>query len=251
MTLGDLTTGATEIAFVEATSGDGASSRTKLGGGASHDVHVETTASATGLVSVIHDGPAGAGTERLEGRDDAGRLIWRVDELGETTSLTYDALGRLVRIELPDGAVQREQFDGFGRTARIDRTGIGARQWSYDAQGRVAPIDTLTPGNALERSLVIARDAIGRPIRETHTLAATGQQRVFRYSYDGAVPGQPGARRGQLGQLTQLASDAYDETTLYRSDGRVDSTTLRIPGWRSVRREYTYHDDGAVASETW
>jgi RHS repeat-associated protein len=250
ITLAMLVSGAVERARVHAVDGGGLRASATMGAGVVHDHHSTRAASAEGIVTTHRDGPHDNLRIRTETHDDEGRPIRRIDETGATTTLRYDALGRLVRITLPDGAVQTRRFDGFGRTARIERSGIGARIWHYDAFGRVERIETMDRHGALARTTVITRDAIGRPRNESHILATTGEPRVFHYGYDGVLPGEP-TIAGQVGKLTRTRGDRYEERSLYRPDGNLASTTLKVDGWRSVTREYGYYDDGAIASETW
>jgi RHS repeat-associated protein len=252
LALADLLGGATELARVhEVAAQSGTARTTVLARGVTRHEHAARVVSATGVVTVHREGAVEDGIERLEGHDDEQRLLWRVDEAGETTRLTYDALGRLARIELPDGGVQRERFDALGRTARLERAGIGARVYTYDAHGRLARVAVEDRAGAVERTLDIERDAIGRPVRERHALAQSGELREIQFAYDGQVAAGAPPLAGQRGRLTRASAASWEELHTYRADGLVASTTLTLHGWRSVRREYTYWDDGAVAAETW
>ena len=112
----------------------------------------------------------GGGGQRRYGYDGAGRRLWREDA-GGITRYAYDPLGKLVRVERPDGVVVRMTYDGLGRRVRIAVAGE-TRFEHRDARGRLWAV-TDAAGRALRSYLwlgerVIARidGALGEPVAE-------------------------------------------------------------------------------------
>jgi RHS repeat-associated protein len=187
--------------------------------------------------------------------DDQERLLSTADAHGNVTRFEYDALGRPVAVTLPSGARQTQQFDAYGRLRRVVRAGLGETVHRYDAvTGMLVGREHFTPHGRLERSVRITRDALGRPLTEIHTLAATGtsaeETRTFQYDYDGVVPGEE-TRPGQKGFLSRVRGEGFEKRSVYGRDGRLTDAITSLTDWRTVRQHFEYHDDGAIRAETW
>ena len=168
---------------------------------------------------------------------------------------TYDALGRVRGVTLPDGKKHRSIYDGHGRVSRVEREGVANVEYGFDGvTGLLATKSFFThsqyqPANALVRTVAFTYDAIGRVRTESHALAAGGQPKVFTYYYDGATPSSPSAQT-TLGLLTAIAGDGFTRTLEYRADGKVTRKVLALGSWRRVESVYTFFESDVVESDT-
>lgn len=249
LTHADLLRGAEELSLELTDGGGGASQEQRLlQTGVTRRLTTTRTVEGRALVVVTTEN---ARPPLREAFDEEDRLLWAKDADGNTTFVEYDALGRKVAVSLPGGHRQTQRFDAYGRLARVTRAGLGELVLRYDAAtGLLVGRDVLTPSGVVERRLERTLDARGRPTVETHTLVATGATRTFRYDYDGVIPGEPTVP-GQRGFLSRVRGDGFEKRSVYRRDGRVQTTTVTVPGWRTVRQEHTYHDDGSSKGQTW
>jgi len=146
--------------------------------------------------------------------DDAGQLIAVTDPLGQTTTYTYDNLGRVVEERWLDGP-----------------TVVRTIAYAYDSAGRLATVQQsgVTGGNAVaEKRVDFAYDAFGRysAITRYADLAATQLVAGTTFTYDDA------------GRLTDL-THAQGETALagytwtYDSAGRITQFTSLLPPRRN------------------
>jgi RHS repeat-associated protein len=181
------------------------------------------------------------------GNDTSGHVIWREDQLGQRTTMTYDVLGRLVGVSLPGGDVHTLRFDAHGRPAEVRRASQGRIAYAYDpVTGRASEKRFYGVGGALERTVLTTRDALGRPVVETYLQPFAGGFRRVEFEYDGG----PAATRepGELGLLTRVTGDGFEKRMRYRVDGHLLSSTFTLGSWRSIEESYSYLDDGAIAS---
>jgi len=92
--------------------------------------------------------------------DDAvGRLLEVVDPLGALTRQEYDAAGQLTRIVDPLGRATSLAYDAAGRLVEHDDGSKRRGRWTYDAAGR-----TRTFGPAGRDPVTIRRDVLGRQV---------------------------------------------------------------------------------------
>ena len=64
-------------------------------------------------------------------KDVNDQLLWIEDQEENRTNYKYNALGRLVQITLPDGALHTVEYDEFGRKEAITRQDIGSMNFFY------------------------------------------------------------------------------------------------------------------------
>ncbi|MCP3139896.1 RHS repeat-associated core domain-containing protein [Pyxidicoccus xibeiensis] len=249
LTYADLLRGASELSFALTDGGGGEHlEQDLLQTGVTRRLATTRSVREQALVVVTTEN---ARPPLLEAFDEEGQLLWARDTEGHVTSASYDALGRKVAVGLPGGQRQTQRFDAYGRLARVSRPGVGETVFRYDAAtGLLVGKDFLTPSGGVERRLARTLDAKGRPTVETYMQVATGATRTYRYDYDGVIPGEATVP-GQLGFLSRVRGDGYEKRSVYRRDGRVQTTTVTVPGWRSVQQEHTYHDDGSPRGQTW
>lgn len=173
--------------------------------------------------------------------DDSGRRTSRSDPLGNTTTyvydarnrpsvithpgglgtttLTYDAVGRLLSASGSDGATRTFTYDADGRMISADG-GAGATAFAYDAARRMTACGPITG----------TRDANGR--LESVTLAPG---KTVTYTYDGR------------GDVTSVTDWVGGTTTLtYDAAGRL--TSVARPNGATTT--YTYDADNRVATIT-
>ena len=159
--------------------------------------------------------------------DAASRIIARTYPDGTTEHTTYDALGRIVRVQ--HGArTATYAYDRCSRLIRMSDNSAGNRRFIYDAAGQL-----VTAVDALGYRTHFAYDAAGQMVR---TLDATGQ--VTTYIYDAA---------GQLIRTVKGAGSTAEITSTYTYDaaGRLLSENN---GERTRAYSYDYQGGGLLAS---
>jgi RHS repeat-associated protein len=205
-------------------------------------VTTELVLGATELLTRVYQ-PDGFTAESAV--DASGKVVRKTDENGVVHRYGFDALGRLVRIDTPDGAHTRT-FDGFGRLAHVARDGIGAVTYGYDPisglQNRKQRLDNT---GAVSETSETAYDAIGRPALVALT-SGTDTQHVS-LDYDGQLDTP---QLGQLGRLNRVRGDGWERIELFDALGRSYSQHVTLAGWRDLTRDRTYRADGALASDT-
>ncbi|ADP39816.1 ribonuclease [Rothia dentocariosa ATCC 17931] len=159
--------------------------------------------------------------------DAASRIIARTYPDGTTEHTTYDALGRIVRVQ--HGArTATYAYDRCSRLIRMSDNSAGTRRFIYDAAGQL-----VTAVDALGYRTHFEYDAAGQMVR---TLDATGQ--VTTYIYDAA---------GQLIRTIKGAGSTAEITSTYTYDaaGRLLSENN---GERTRAYSYDYQGGGLLAS---
>lgn len=159
--------------------------------------------------------------------DAASRIIARTYPDGTTEHTTYDALGRIVRVQ--HGArTATYAYDRCSRLIRMSDNSAGNRRFIYDAAGQL-----VTAVDALGYRTHFAYDAAGQMVR---TLDATGQ--VTTYIYDAA---------GQLIRTVKGAGSTAEITSTYTYDaaGRLLSENN---GERTRAYSYDYQGGGLLTS---
>jgi len=180
--------------------------------------------------------------------DAAKRMTRYEDELGFAYSYTYDALGRLRGVTMPDSQGHRLAYDAYGRVGRVERDGVANVDYQYTpGTWLVSAKQFRTTGNTLVRGESYQYDGIGRRTGLTHT-SATGGVKSYQLYYDGASPAAP-ANTSAPGLLTATSGDGYTKKMEYRTDGTLSKSTLQLSGWRTVESELTYAESGEVSQE--
>lgn len=159
--------------------------------------------------------------------DAASRIIARTYPDGTTEHTTYDALGRIVRVQHGARAAMYA-YDRCSRLIRMSDNSAGTRRFIYDAAGQL-----VTAVDALGYRTHFEYDAAGQMVR---TLDATGQ--VTTYIYDAA---------GQLIRTVKGAGSTAEITSTYTYDaaGRLLSENN---GERTRAYSYDYQGGGLLAS---
>lgn len=135
--------------------------------------------------------------------------------LGVSTAFTYDALGRVARVDHPDGSFERTEHAAWS-IRRFDRndTALGST-WgvtrSLEAPGSVGAEALASVGDHADTPTVVDLDAWGREVRVTTSGGGVTDDRVNRTVYDG------GGRATQVIDARGLAA-SHEEIGL---DGEV------------------------------
>jgi RHS repeat-associated protein len=184
------------------------------------------------------------------GRDAAGHIVWRRDELGVVHRYAYDALGRLVLVVTPTGS-HRVSYDAYGQVVRVQRDGLFTIEHAYDAvsgletEKRVRAAD----GQLVQRT-VTGHDAVGRVVAIDHD--GGGEPRHFSIDHDGVGAGPGGTNLpGQLGYRSRVRGDGFERRE--RRDGLgqlVGTTWLLGGGWREVEETIERRADGTARART-
>ncbi len=142
--------------------------------------------------------------------DGAGRRTQQIVGYGElnlTTALTYDALGRITRTDVPGGSYALSHYDSRGHTIRrtqhqADGTAKSQERWAYTEAGRLAQHARMEHANAAPE-----------------TAPAADADRVTDYVYD-ADGRQVTKKTYNMKTLTAL-----ETVTAYDDIGRMTRTT--------------------------
>jgi RHS repeat-associated protein len=181
--------------------------------------------------------------------DSNGNVKTRTDALGRVTSFDYDALDRLVRTRLPDGAVISQShgyastgptttvtdprglattssFDAFGRVIRQVSPDTGTSSFSYDAAGRLST-QTRADGQVVSYTW----DPLDRMTSRT----SAGATETF--TYDQGTYGK--------GRLTSVADTSGTTTYTYAADGQLTHQVNTIQG-QSFTTQWQYGASGKL-----
>ena len=114
--------------------------------------------------------------------DGAGRLLARRVATSEgfaTTSYTYDAVGNVMSVTDPFGAVTKYAYDGAHRCTEVMNPDGSRVSYAYDSAGEVASMHVAKPGERLGRlACEWVRDRAGRCLTVKDYLAGENLARV-------------------------------------------------------------------------
>ena len=193
--------------------------------------------------------------------DQKGNLLTKTErQSGATTAYSYDSMGQLVRIDLPDGTVASYAYDGLGR--RISKSAHGTTtQYVYDGLDILAEYEdgaqvaTYTHGPRLDEVLAVRRGGSTFHLLTDASLSVVevvdGSGVVASYDYDsfGRLLAETGSRVAPFG----FQGREYDgESGLYFYRARYyDPASGRFltPDplrFRGVDNVYRFEDDNPV-----
>lgn len=176
--------------------------------------------------------------------DAQRRSLAYQDQEGHLWRFTWDVLGRVRAVTLPDGTGHRLYVDDFGRTRRIARDGVALLDYAYQpATGLLSSVTWSTPAGAPMRSVAYQYDGTGRKLSEVHTDLTSHATASFRWWWDGATPQAPSSN-ATPGLLTAVSGDTWQRRFTWRADGLVAERVTDLAGWRTLDTFYEYTDDG-------
>jgi RHS repeat-associated protein len=204
--------------------------------------------------------------------DDNGNLATLTGPRQNTTTWTYDNRDRLVSVKDPLNRTATRAYAANGRIQRSTSRAGKVTTFEYDALYRTTKLNYGVNGSAVESSVTVAYDAVGRLERLTDTATSAptsygydNRDRLtairaplekITYGYDAAdrrtsmtVPMQPAVSyeydaAGALKKVTQGTQVA--ETTAFDAAGRP--ATVALPGgWSRVA---SYNTAGEVTGLT-
>ncbi|BBO68606.1 hypothetical protein DSCA_25360 [Desulfosarcina alkanivorans] len=159
---------------------------------------------------------------------DSGEVLSESDSYGNTTSYTYNAMGKLTSITPEVGAVTTFVYDPANDVdlTAINRAGLGSVTLTYNAYHEITSIEDMV-GKRIDP---IEYNSYGQvtsstQIHDDHTI-------FTEFAYHPA--GQPGARR--LSQITRAGQTIAQYT--YDSVGRVETATDAA----GIALTYSYDD---------
>ncbi|RKG75512.1 hypothetical protein D7W79_20185 [Corallococcus exercitus] len=248
VTYGDLLTGTASLGFSRSAGfGHVAESSAVLQTGVQRQEHVTLAVEAAGLRrDVVENGTFT--TSRWTDGSDRVRAFQDAD--GTRYEYTYDVLGRVRDVKLPDGKHHQLALDAHGRVTRVAREGIATVDYAYDpVSGLPTQRRMLSPAGVARSTEGWTYDGLGRKTEALHTDPGTGATQRYRFYYDGATPQAP-LTRTHLGELTGVEGQGFQKTFQYRADGKVSRRVVTLTGWRTVDTQFVYSDGGDVARET-
>lgn len=196
---------------------------------------------------VRHVTEAGERLRSIE-QDASGRVIAIEDGSGARTTYEYDALGRLVAVELPDRLARRTvRYDAVGRIAEVHHPESGSVAFEYGAAGALARKRFVDTEGATYREVIYERDASLRVTHETHVDPVGETSHVFVRTWDGTLPS--GATvGGQRGRLSGVRGPGFRKTYFHGPDGNLWHASIELDDWRRVVVENVWNDDGSLRS---
>jgi RHS repeat-associated protein len=164
-----------------------------------------------------------------------GELVWQRDSLGQSVTMAYDTLGRVIQRTEPDLVSQwsyDKKFDGnacgkgIGKLCEAKADNGYKRVHTYDSLGRPNSTSTVLDNPAIPAVVSITYDAVtGRMASKTWP---TGYQARYVYSATGYLKQVNGGGTGGFTQTVSyevLAMDAQGHITQYKQGNQV--TTVK------------------------
>jgi len=216
-------------------------------------------------------GAGTATTAHTETHDAAGRVLTSTDQLGYTTTFTYDTAGNRVRTDYPDG---RSAHAAYGPGNRLlsdwwtnagDDTRVQERRYGYDTNGNIAAVEaTADPDgtriahtHAPDGKLLTSTHPDGSVITYTHD---NGNRLVSVTDPDGTTTRYERDDKGRIEAVsngTATMSYQYDQLSRIAAierrgaDGQVDSKTTfeTTSGGLTSRQTETDHSGTIVLDE--
>jgi YD repeat-containing protein len=163
--------------------------------------------------------------------------------LGNATTSTYDALGRVLTSTNELGKTTTYTYAGQGGVASITDPLGNKRTFTYDAAGRkltaVSPRGNVTGGTPADYTTTFTYDAVGNRLSETDPL---GNKRTFTYDARGRTLIEVSPRGNVAGGTPS------DYTTTYAYDATTGDL-LSVTDPLGNKRSYTYDAAGRKVTE--
>ncbi len=174
--------------------------------------------------------------------DALGRMVARVDALGNRMNYGYDSRGLCTRMTLPDGRSINTQFDVFGQVTQTqsgDASLPSAVHYAYDVAGRLL-VSTL-PSGAQIQQLLDVHGRVNRVERDDQTRA--------QFEFDAL--GRVLKHIDENGILARMHYSPDGQLLKVQHDASGFLPPLERPGYRPQTlpdSEYQYLPTGEIAS---
>lgn len=171
----------------------------------------------------------------IESYSAAGKLVM-MSQFGLTTSLVYDANGRLASVNNGFGRNLVFSYDAAGRLSRVGLPDGNALGYAYDSRNNLASV---TFADGAVRQYVY--ENVSFPNALTGIIDESGRRRLS-FGYDAA--GRP--NMGQFGNGTARVTASYAGSTVTTQDAR-GTQRVRVYGWSAGRPVLTRLQTSATA----
>ncbi len=172
--------------------------------------------------------------------DDNGRLLSTVDSRG-TTSFTYDASDRLIRVNYPGGKYVAYSYDGAGRKSSMTTQDGFNVMYQYNSLGRLAAIrdgsDNQIVSYSYDQAGRISRKDMGNGTYTAYSHNAAGHPlQLVNYSATGTVLSRFEYIYDNRGLVTRMTSIEGNCDYFYDDAGQLVQVTT--PDNRVIKYEY-------------
>jgi RHS repeat-associated protein len=214
-----------------------------------HQVNFSPTPATLGMsitsteVGTQCAGSAACATTSLVDID--GRLRHFTDEAGKSGTYSYDSLGRLSSIALPNGTSISLAYDEHSRIVQTTRGSLTIA-YEYDEGTGLLRSKTTSVSHAVQQYEFFDYDGIGRISAHIFSDATGASKKPYLYFYDGKTLDNDIATPSQLGFLSGVPGPDYTKSFVYRPDGQLAESLLNVRGERAVLEDFDYFDDGSM-----
>jgi len=214
---------------------------------------VSTTFSYSGFSTTKTDPDTRQKTEKKDYLNRIIQVTEHADGGPQYTSYTYNAAGDMLTITDHEGNTTTNTYDTLGRKISMDDPDMGYWEYEYDANGNlISQTDERTdtgPGTMVETAIYNEYDEMRRVISETREIGSGATQYTTLFEYD--LSGKPEKTTypddfyiehtylpgtGLLHTVTGSDSEVYATCTNYEPKGK----TGRIDHGNSTYTTYTY-----------
>lgn len=161
--------------------------------------------------------------------DGAGRLLARRVATSEgfaTTSYAYDAVGNVVSVTDPFGAVTKYAYDGAHRCTEVINPDGSRVSYAYDGAGEVASMHVAKPGERLGRlACAWVRDRAGRCLTVKDYLAG---ENLARLGAQRSAAATVATVKTTVGSANASATTAAGRSSIGVSDGAESEADVYV-----------------------
>ena len=161
--------------------------------------------------------------------DGAGRLLARRVATSEgfaTTSYTYDAVGNVMSVTDPFGAVTKYAYDGAHRCTEVMNPDGSRVSYAYDGAGEVASMHVAKPGERLGRlACAWVRDRAGRCLTVKDYLAG---ENLARLGAQRSAAATVATATTTVGSANASATTAAGRSSIGVSDGAESEADVYV-----------------------
>lgn len=161
--------------------------------------------------------------------DGAGRLLARRVATSEgfaTTSYAYDAVGNVVSVTDPFGAVTKYAYDGAHRCTEVMNPDGSRVSYAYDGAGEVASMHVAKPGERLGRlACAWVRDRAGRCLTVKDYLAG---ENLARLGAQWSAAATVATATTTVGSANASATTAAGRSSIGFSDGVESEADVHV-----------------------